>query len=75
MNQLTPEQMDKLLRLAGEKLGADPEQLKEAFRKDGLKGISGALSPEAQAVIGDKDKAEALLQNPAIQRLLIQLLG
>lgn len=71
----TPEQLDKLLTLAGQKLGTDPKKLKEAYQQNGLKGISAALSPEAQAVIGDKQKTAALLADPAIQRLLIQLLG
>lgn len=71
----TPDQMEKLLAIAGQKLGTDPQKLKEAYQQNGLKGISAALSPEAQAVIGDKQKAAALLQDPAIQRLLIQLLG
>lgn len=77
MNQpsFTPEQMEKLLAIAGQKLGTDPQKLKEAYQQGGLKGISAALSPEAQAVIGDKQKTAALLQDPAIQRLLIQLLG
>ena len=71
----TPEQMEKLLALAGQKLGTDPQKLKEAYQQGGLKGISAALSPQAQEVIGDKKKAAALLEDPAIQRLLIQLLG
>ena len=75
----TPEQLDKLLTYAGQRLGTTPEQLNEAFRQNGLRGISSALSPneaaQAEALISDKDKAAALLQDPAIQRLLIQLLG
>ncbi len=71
----TPEQTEKLLAIAGQKLGIDPQTLRETYQKEGLKGLSAALSPEAQAVIGDQQKTAALLQDPAIQRLLIQLLG
>lgn len=75
----TPEQLDKLLAYAGQRLGTTPEKLKETFQKNGLKGLSSALSADeaaqAEALISDKDKAAALLQDPAIQRLLIQLLG
>lgn len=71
----TPEQMEKLLAVAGQKLGTDPQTLKEAYRQGGLDGISATLSPEAQAVLGDKQKVAALLSDPAIQRLLNQLLG
>lgn len=75
----SPEQMEKLLQLAAQRLGTNPQALKNAYQQGGLKGISSALSAEdaakAQNILQDKDKAAALLQDPAIQRLLIQLLG
>ena len=76
---LTPEQMEKLLGLAAQRLGTSPQALKNAYRQGGLKGISSALSAEdaakAESFLGDNQKTAALLQDPAIQRLLIQLLG
>lgn len=76
---LTPEQVEKLLVYASGRLGTTPEQLKAAFRRQGLAGLSAALSPEeagqAEAVLRDREKAAALMQNPEVQRLLIQLLG
>lgn len=76
---ITPEQLEKLLVYASGRLGTTPEQLKAAFRQNGLAGLSSALSPEeagqAEAVLRDREKAAALMQNPDIQRLLIQLLG
>ncbi|MBQ8683138.1 MAG: hypothetical protein IJ518_01310 [Clostridia bacterium] len=76
---MTPEQMERLLVYASGRLGTTPEKLKAAFRQNGLAGLSAALTPEeagrAEAVLGDREKAAALLQDPAVQRLLIQLLG
>ena len=80
MNEsFTPAQMEKLLQVAAERMGTTSDALKAAFQKGGLRGLSAALTPEdaarAEALLTDKDKATALLQDPAMQRLLIQLLG
>ena len=80
MNEsFTPAQMEKLLQVAAERMGTTPDALKTAFQKGGLRGLSAALTPEdaarAEDLLSDKDKAAALLQDPAMQRLLIQLLG
>lgn len=79
MNEpFTPAQMDKLLTVAAGRLGTTPEALRAAFQQGGLKGLSAALTPEqnakAASMMGD-GQAEQLLQDPAVQRLLIQLLG
>lgn len=84
----TPEQIEKLLAYAGQRLGTTPDRLKEAFQKEGLAGLTGltdkaahshTLTPEetakAQAVLQDKTKMEALLKDPAVQKLLSQLMG
>lgn len=75
----SPQEMEKLLALAAGRLGTTPDALRTAFQKGGLRGISAALTPEdaakAETLLADKEKAAALLQDPAIQRLLIQLLG
>ena len=75
----SPEQMEKLLQLAAQRLGTNAQALRNAYQQGGLKGISSALSAEdaakAESILSDKDKTAALLQDPAIQRLLIQLLG
>lgn len=74
----TPAQMEKLLQVAAAKLGTTPEALKTAFAQGGLKGVSASLSPgqaEKMGAIADSGQAEQLLKDPAVQRLLIQLLG
>lgn len=75
MNEsFTPAQMEKMLAVAAAKLGTTPEGLRAAFEQGGLKGVSAALSPR-QAEKLENGQAEQLLSDPAIQRLLIQLLG
>ena len=74
----TPAQMEKLLQVAAGRLGTTPEALKTAFQQGGLKGISDALSPqqaEKMNAVAKNGQAEGLLDDPAVQRLLIQLLG
>ena len=79
MNEpFTPAQMEKLLQVAAGRLGTTPDQLRAAFQQGGLKGISAALSPqqaEQMNTIAKNGQAEQLLGDPAVQRLLIQLLG
>lgn len=79
MNEpLTPAQIEKLLQMAAQRLGTSPEALRSAFQQGGLRGLSAALSPQqaaqVESIAGGK-QAEQLLQDPSIQRLLIQLLG
>jgi ABC-type amino acid transport substrate-binding protein len=75
MNEpFTPAQTEKLLRIAAAKLGTTPEGLRAAFEQGGLKGLAANLSPQ-QAQSLQNGQAEKLLQDPAVQRLLIQLLG
>ena len=71
---LTPQQMEQLLALAAGRLGTPTDKLKETFEKEGLKGLSAALPPEAQELLGDRDKMAALLKDPTVRRLLSQLL-
>ena len=79
MNEsFTPAQMEKLLSVAAAKLGTTPEGLRAAFAQGGLNGLSAALSPqqaEKAKALADSGQAEGLLSDPAVQRLLIQLLG
>lgn len=77
-DSFTPAQMEKLLQVAAAKLGTTPEGLKAAFQQGGLKGVSAALSPrqaEKAKALSESEQVEGLLNDPAVQRLLIQLLG
>lgn len=79
MNEpFTPAQMEKLLQVAAGRLGTTPQELRTAFQQGGLKGISAALTPqqaEQAKSITENGQADKLLSDPAVQRLLIQLLG
>ncbi len=78
-NSFSPAQMKKLLQYASKQLGKSPDELKNAFAQGGLAGITDSLSPaeagKAQALLGDKEKTAQLLNSPAVQQLLQQLLG
>ena len=79
---ITPDQMQALLKFASTKLGTTPEKLAETVQSGGLDGLS-KLSPDLPAkeagkideVLHDKAKAQALLQTPEAQRLIEQILG
>ena len=78
-HSFSPEQLEKLVAYASQRLGTTPEQLKTAFQQGGISALSGALTPEesnkAEALIKDKDAAARLINDPQVQRLLAQLLG
>lgn len=75
MNEpFTPAQTEKMLQIAAGRLGTTPEALKAAFQQGGLKGLTASLPPQ-QAEKLKNGQAEKLLEDPAVQRLLIQLLG
>lgn len=75
MNEpFTPAQTEKLLQIAAAKLGTTPDGLKAAFQQGGLRGLSANLPPR-QAEKLQNGQVEKLLEDPAVQRLLIQLLG
>ena len=77
---ITPDQMQALLKFASKKLGTTPEKLAETVQSGGLDGLS-KLSPDLPAKEAGKidevlhDKAQALLQTPEAQRLIEQILG
>ena len=45
---ISPDQMDSLLALAGKKMGKDPEKLREQMQSGQMDGILGGLSPAQQ---------------------------
>ncbi len=85
-SSLTPEQIDKLVSLAGQRLGTTPEALKSLFQQQGLAGLVSLtdkgnrtlLSPDeaatASQLLQNKGKAEQLLNDPRIQSVLQKIL-
>ena len=83
--EFSPEQLEKLVQYASARLHTTPEQLKATFQQSGLSGLarqaqgeeilSGETAAQVEELLRDKDKAAALLNTPAVQAALRQLLG
>ena len=73
-SSLTPAQMQALLKTAEKRLGITPEQIEGALRSGDTNALSSRLSPELagklNALLGDRARAEQLLNSPEIQKLL-----
>lgn len=76
---LTPDKMDSLLKIASQKLGKDPSDLKNQLEQGNLNNILGVLDPKLQnqiSSIANNPKAvESMLQNPNIANMLSGLIG
>lgn len=77
-NKLNQEQMYALLQFAGRKMGVSPQQLAAALAEGGVDSLASHLSPESavklQGMMGDRARAQALLDSPQAQALLKKLL-
>jgi len=77
-NNLTQEQLFALVQMASKKLGTTPEKLAKTAETGGVEGLTDSLPPDiaakAQGFLGDKSKAEELLNSPKIQALIKQIL-
>lgn len=76
---LSPDKMDSLLKIAGQKLGKNPSELKSQLEQGNLDNIISGLDPKLQsqiASIANNPKAvEAMLQNPGVANMLAGLMG
>ena len=76
---LTAEQMARLAVMMKGSGGIDTAALNRALTADDWSGVAAVLSAEdtakVRAVWQDKEKLAALMQDPAVQRLLEQLGG
>jgi hypothetical protein len=62
---LSQQQLDNLLKIAGKKLGQDPEALRAQLESGGLDQLIGGLKPETQSKIAE------LANNPKALELLL----
>lgn len=73
------DKLNALLKVAGDKLGRDPAELRAELESGKLDNVLGGLDPKAAGQINNlvqNPKAvEALLQNEKIRNLLGGLLG
>lgn len=74
----TPAQLQALLQYASKRLGTTPEHLIKTVQAGGLDELAKNLSPndaaKLQSMTKDKAQAEQLLNSPAAQQLINQIL-
>ncbi|MGN0171620.1 MAG: hypothetical protein ACI39E_02410 [Acutalibacteraceae bacterium] len=76
MNQpsLSSAQLQALLQYASARLGVPPDELAKTVTNGGYDGLAASLSPEnqkkLQALVGDRSRADALFNSPAVQAFL-----
>lgn len=77
-NKLNQEQLYALLQYAARKLGTTPAAMAEALAGGGVENLAGHLSPENAAklrtMMGDKLRAQQLLESPQAQALIQKIL-
>ena len=76
---LTPEQTQRLLNIAGEKLGADPAQLQQQLESARLDQLLGRLDPQRSAelsrLLKDPEALRQTLSSPGVRAMLQAMLG
>lgn len=75
---IPPEKMEELIGTASKKLGAQPEQIKQALNQGNAQQLIDKLSPEQkqqfQALLSDREAAERFLSSPQAKMLLQKLM-
>lgn len=70
-------ELEKLLKIASERLGASPEQLKQGAQQGELSQLISNLDPvdaqSLQRVLNDRDAAQKLLDSPEAKELMRRL--
>ena len=73
-SSLTPEKLRALMQLAGQRLGATPQQLEEVLKTGSVEPLAARLSPDLsrklQSLLSDRDQIERLLASPEIASFL-----
>ena len=76
---LTPEQTQRLLNIAGQKLGADPAHLQQQLENGRLNDLLGRMNPQQSArlnqLLQDPEALKQTLSSPAVRLMLNNLLG
>lgn len=76
---LSQQQMDALLKLAGQRMGTDPAALRQQMQSGRVDGLLNGLPQDKQAQLGalmqNPAALEQLMQNPKVQQLLKGLMG
>ena len=76
---LTPEQTQRLLSIAGEMLGADPAQLQQQLESGRLDQLLGRMDPQKSAelsrLLKDPEALRQTLSSPGVRAMLQAMLG
>lgn len=79
MSQITPDQLQALLKFAAARLGMTPEQLAATVQSGNTHTLENKLGSDAaaqvEALAGNPAQLEQLMQSPKAKALLNQLLG
>ena len=74
---LSDEKANALLKLAAQKLGKDPAELKSQLQSGSLDSLTKNMSPAAskkfQALMSNPKAAEALLGDPRVQGMIANM--
>ena len=79
MENNSKKSLSDMLETASEKLGTNPEKLKEAVSKGNINEILGNLgnekAKEISEILSDKNKASKILSSPKAKQLLQKFFG
>lgn len=72
--QISPAQLELLLKMAGKQLHIDPQELRRQLESGDLRAVSTGLSGQAgqqlDRLLADPQKVQQLLSQPNLQKFL-----
>ena len=75
---LSPKQIDGLLKMAGSRLGRDPQQLRQQLESGNLQQITQGMNPQQQQqvaeILKDPQEIARFVENPQVQQMIAQLM-
>ena len=75
---LSPKQLDGLLKMAGSRLGRDPQQLRQQLESGNLQQITQGMNPQQQQqvaeILKDPQAIARFVENPQVQQMIAQLM-
>ncbi len=75
---LSPKQIDGLLKMAGSRLGRDPQQLRRQLESGNLQQITQGMNPQQQQqvaeILKDPQAIARFVENPQVQQMIAQLM-
>ena len=73
---LSPKQIDGLLKMAGSRLGRDPQQLRQQLESGNLQQITQGMNPQQQQqvaeILKDPQAIARFVENPQVQQMIAQ---